>query len=127
MDKNALINQVGMLIVTDPKVDAAHWDGYALIVRYNDGEIARRMSGFRYLDDGSFEAATPQNDEAIGAALDALRQAMRTQDKAPWDACVVRIRRDTRHVKIDFEYDEPQLWDITPQNLNDVVESARPA
>lgn len=126
MDKNALINQVGMLIVTDPAVDAKHWDGYALIVRYNEGNIARRISGFRYLDDGSFEAATPQNEEALTAALDALREATRVEDKAPWDACVVRIRRDTRKVHVDFEYDFPARWDITPQTLNDVVENARP-
>ncbi len=126
MDKNALINQLGMLLVTDPAVDAAYWDGYALIARYGEGAIARRLSGFRYLDDGGFEAATPQNDEAVAAALDALREATRVQDKAPWNACVVRIRRDTRKVHVEFEYDLPARWDITPENLRDVVENARP-
>lgn len=126
MDKNALINQLGMLLVTDPAVDAAYWDGYALIARYGEGAIARRLSGFRYLDDGGFEAATPQNDEAVAAALDALREATRVEGKAPWDACVFQIRRDTRRIHAEFEYENPEQWDVTPQTLASVVERARP-
>lgn len=125
MDKNALINQVGLMIVTDPAVDAEYWDGYALIVRYGDGPVARKLYGFRYLDDGSFEAATPRS-EKLGEALDALREATRVEGKAPWDACVFQIRRDTRRIHAEFEYEHPEQWDVTPQTLASVVERARP-
>lgn len=125
-DRDALIHRIGMLIVTDPVLDATHWDGYALIVRYDEaGTPSQRLSGFGYLDGGGFHAATPGNPE-LSAALDALREAMRTDERAPWDACVVQIRRDTRRVHVDFEYDAPQRWDITPATLEEVAERARP-
>lgn len=126
--KDALIHRIGMLVVTDRVVDAAPWDGYALIVRYDEaGADTRRISGFRYSDGGGFEAATPENP-SLGAALDALRDAMRT-DALPnaWEACVVQIRRDTRRVHVEFEYDDPARWDITPASLAAVAEHARPA
>lgn len=127
MDKNALINQVGMLIVTDPTVDAEYWDGYALIARYGEPMLARRLSGFRYQDDGSFEAATPHDNDALDKAVDALREAMHVPGQARWDAAVFQIRRDTRKIHAEFEYDHPEQWDITPATLVEVVNKARPA
>jgi hypothetical protein len=126
-DRDALVHRIGMLIVTDKGVDAAPWDGYALIVRYDEaGGASRRMAGFRYRDGAGFEAATPGNP-TIGAALDALREGMRGEAQPAWDVCVVQIRRDTRKVHVDFEYDDPRRWDITPATLTDVAERARPA
>lgn len=126
LDKNALLNRIGMLIVADPVVDAGDWDGYALIARYGEANIARRISGFRYRDDGGVEAATPGSAE-LGPALDALREATRVEGRQPWGACVLRIRRDTRKLRVEFEYDAPERWDITPQTLDEVTERARPA
>lgn len=125
LDKNALLNRIGLLIVSDPVVDASDWDGYALIVRYGEPDIARRISGFRYRDGAGFDAATPASTE-LGDALDALREATRVDGKPAWEACVLRIRRDTRKLQADFEYDDPGRWDITPQTLDDIVLRARP-
>lgn len=126
MDRNELIALIGRLLVADPAVSDGLWDGYALIVRYGDGALARRISGFRYTDDAGHAAATPR-DPAIGEAFDALRGATLVPGKAPWEACVLRIRRDTGKINIDFEYDAPEQWDITPETLTGVAERARPA
>lgn len=126
LDKGRLVNRIGLLIVDDPALAADDWDGYALIVRYGDGGIARRISGFRYRDAGGYDAATPESSE-LGDALDALRDATQVPGKARWDACVFRIRSDTRKVHVEFEYDAPERWDITPESLLAVVERARPA
>ena len=126
MDKNALVNRIGLLVVNDPALAVPDWDGYALIVRYGGGGIARRISGFRYRDAGGYDAATPASAE-LGDALDALRDATQVPGEARWDACVFRIRSDTRKVHVEFEYDAPDRWDVTPETLLDVVERARPA
>ena len=124
--RDTLIQRIGRLLVADPVLAVAAWDGYALIARYDEaGTASRRLSGFRYLDDGGFEAATPA-DPALGDALDALREATRVAAQAPWDACVIRLRRDTGKLLVEFEYDNPGRWDIGPGTLHDVVERARP-
>ncbi len=124
-DRDAQLLRVGRLIAADPVLADAAWDGYALIVRYDDAGIDRRVSGFRYIDDGGFEAATPR-DPALGAALDALREATAVEGKAPWDACVVQLRRASGKLHADFEYDDPTRWDIMPATLQQVAECARP-
>jgi hypothetical protein len=123
-DRDALLLRVGRLIASDPVLTGAAWDGYALIVEYGE-DASRRIAGFRYLDGGGFEAATPR-DAALGDALDALREATRIEGEPAWGACVVQLRRDSGRLHADFEYDDPARWAITPQTLSEVAERARP-
>lgn len=124
-DRNELIARIGRLLVADPAVADGLWHGYALIVRYGDGAIARRITGFRYAADGSHQAATPGGD-ALGPAFDDLRDATRVPGKAPWGACVLRLWRDGGRMTVEFEYDAPEQWDITPATLARVAQQAKP-
>ncbi|GGK15536.1 hypothetical protein [Luteimonas terricola] len=125
LDRNELIARIGRLLVADPAVSDGEWHGYALIVRYGDGAIARRMTGFRYAADGGHEGATPSND-ALGPAFDDLRDATRIPGKEPWGACVLRLWRDSGRMAAEFEYDTPEQWEITPATLAEVAGRARP-
>lgn len=124
MDNNARIMEIGRLIAGDRNVDAAAWDGYALIAVYADG--SRKLAGFRYRDGAAPEAATPEATTQLGEHLDALRAGTQVAGKAPWTACVVRIRRDTGRIALDFDYDTPTQWEIGPDTLAAVAERARP-
>lgn len=121
--KDALVHEIGRLIAEDDRANTRPWQAYALIVAYDDN--MRRFNGFAYDGDGGYAAATP-TPEPLGDALDALREATRVDGKAPWQACVVRLVRDTRRITLEFEYDDAARWDITPQTLDAVAESARP-
>jgi hypothetical protein len=125
LDRNALIAKIGRLLVADPAVSDGLWHGYALIVRYGDGAIARRLGGFRYDAEGHHEGATPE-DAALGPAFDALRDATRLPGKEPWQACVLRLWRDGGRMTVEFDYDTPEQWDITPATLAGVAARARP-
>ena len=123
-DRDALVHAVGQAIVADPAVSDGAFDGYALVVAY-DGDT-RRLSGFRYTDGAEPVAATPRSP-ALESALDALRDATRVDDRAPWDACVVRIERPSNRITIEFAYgDDAARWAITPAQLAEVAERARP-
>ena len=125
LDRNELIARIGRLLVADPAVSDGEWQGYALIVRYGDGALARRMTGFRYDADGAYAAATPDVD-ALGPAFDNLRDATRVPGKDPWGACILRLWRATGRLAVEFEYDAPEQWDITPATLADIAARARP-
>ena len=123
MDSNDLIMQIGRKIVSDPKVDAQPWDGYALIASYD--EDRRVLSGFRYRDGQPPEAATPESRE-LGDDCDALREATCVDGKDPWGACVIRIVSATGKITADFAYEAADQWDIGPATLAEVSERARP-
>lgn len=125
-DRNELIARIGRLLAADPAVSDGQWHGYALIVRYGDGAVARRMTGFRYDANGAYAAATP-DAAALGPAFDDLREATRVRGKEPWGACVLRLWRETGRLAVEFEYDAPERWDVTPATLAEVVARAAPA
>src|SRR5690606_19033755 len=126
LDRNELIARIGKLLVADPAVSDGGWQGYALIVRYGDGTLARRMTGFPYAADSGHAAATP-DDDTLGPAFDDLREATRLPGREPWGACIVRLWRDSGRMAVEFDYDTPEQWDISPTTLTEVAARARPS
>ena len=120
--RDALVHEIGALLVNDDKVAAQPWDAYALVARFGDGRL--QISGFAY-EGAQWRLATP-GDANLPRKLMALREATREPDKAPWDACVVRIVRETQKIRIEFEYEHPERWDVAPATLDEVAERARP-
>lgn len=121
-DQDSLVHELGNLVVRDEQVSAQPWEGYALVARFDDDRL--QLGGFAYQGDAILPA-TPK-DAGIPGRLQALREAMRQHGRAPWGACVLRIDRATKKVRIEFEYDHPERWKITPETLAEVSERARP-
>lgn len=69
--------------------------------------------------------ATPASFE-IEDLLDGLRQATQVEGKAPWRACIVKLDRVSAKVTVDFEYDHPEQWGVTPATAARIAEPARP-
>ncbi len=122
MDKNALIHELGAAILNNPKVAGHPWQRYALVARLDAQQS--KLNGFAYDALGAYQPVTPKGIE-VHDKLAALREATRVDGKQPWGACVVRIDRATQKITVDFEYDHPERWDVTPQNVAEVAERAR--
>lgn len=118
--RDAMVHAVGASIVRDPRVSAQPWDGYALIARFDGDRI--QLNGFAY-DADAPRPATPRGPE-VANRLKALREAMREPGKPAWGACIVRIVRETQKINIEFEYDHPEAWDVTPDNAQQLAQRA---
>ncbi|MFZ5662502.1 MAG: hypothetical protein ACOY9B_07320 [Pseudomonadota bacterium] len=117
-----ILASIAERLATDPKVNAAPWDQYALVAWYGDG--VSKLNGFRYRGDAPGEPATPASFE-IEDLLDDLRAATQVEGKRPWRACVVRLDRADGKVTVDFEYERPEVWEVTPATVRRVAERAR--
>ncbi|HEY5809626.1 MAG TPA: hypothetical protein VIT67_16745 [Povalibacter sp.] len=122
MDKDALIHELGALIVGNPKVAAASWDRYALVVRIDSGQS--KLHGFAHTN-GNYQPVTPTGF-ALHDTLAKLRAATHIEGKDPWGACVIRIDRSSGKIRVEFEYDAPERWTVTPQNAQQIAERALP-
>lgn len=123
MDKDALIVEIGRLIVADAKVAAQPWDRYALVAWYGDG--VSKLNGFRYVGEEAGQPATPATPE-LEDRLDELRDATQVDGKAPWHACVFRLDHRTGKATVDFEYENPERWHVTPATAAEIAQRARP-
>lgn len=126
VDRDALVRGIGELLLRDIATAGHDLDGYALIADYSDG--ARRLSGFGYREGQAPVSATPKNEvDLIGARLDELREATQTEGKAPWEVCVIQLRRAGGRLHVEFVYEDAARWRVMPETLDEVAERARPA
>ena len=115
MDRDALIHRLAETIAGDSALLLDGWRHLVLVSHIDDD--TPDMTGFCYTDGGRAVPVSPK-DFAIFDVLDELRVAMAEADgRKPWIAALFRIDRATGKFAVEFEYDQPERWIVTPDNV----------
>jgi hypothetical protein len=85
------------------------------------------MTGFCYTSDGRAVPVSP-TDFDIFDVIEQLRDAMVEVDaKKPWVAALFRIDRESGKLTAEYEYDRPERWAVTPENVKTRAREFAPA
>jgi len=115
MDRDALIHRLAERIAGNKSLLLDGWT-HLVLVSHVDADTAD-MTGFCYTDDGRAVPVSPK-DFSIFDVLEELRAVMAEADgKKPWTAVLFRIERATGKFAMEFEYDQPERWAVTPANV----------
>lgn len=120
---DAALHALGQRVLADPNYAGRDWRGIALVIEIGD---RRRMTGYVY-DADDWEAETP-NDFDVLEDAEALAAAMDGGD-GRWRRCLLQIKRaegGAPELKAAFDYDGTADWNVTPANVNEMVETLRP-
>lgn len=123
----ALISAVGEMIVEDKAMQRAPWQSLALAVTLdNDGN--EEMSGYRYLEDGSFEAGSPDEFGDILDKLLELKAEMAADGDGSFQQCLIHIIKPEYKIRIQFEFDNPKRWwpKTVGVDMSEFAEALRP-
>ena len=125
MDRDTLIQRLADTIAGD---GALLLDGWTHLVLVSQIEAdTPDLTGFCYIGDGRAVPVSPK-DFGIFDALEQLRKEMAKADgKKPWIAALFRIERKTGKFAVQFEYDEPERWIVTPDNVTARAREFAPA
>jgi len=122
---NEEVVELGKLVATHEAYEGLAWDGISLVGDFAGGQ--RSMFGYVYLSDGDWEAKLPRDrSRSVMKGLRRLYETMEEKNGKPWQQCLLQINRQSMKVNIQFEYDNPQRWSVTPANLEQMVETLRP-
>ena len=125
MDRDALIHCLAETIAGDKGLLLDGWTHLVLVSHIDAG--TPDMTGFCYTSDGRAVPVSPK-DFSVFDALEQLRAAMaKTDGKQPWTAALFRIERATGKFAMEFEYDEPERWAVTPDNVKARAREFAPA
>jgi hypothetical protein len=124
MNKDKLVHEIGAMLLEDPEIASEPWQHLVMIAQIQDSRS--QLNGFAYEVDGQVTVTSPDNFDIIDKFA-ALREMMRKEEGEPWQACLVRIDRLSGKISIEFEYDRPEKWLITPANSQKLAEALRPA
>ncbi|HXJ88527.1 MAG TPA: hypothetical protein VMS18_17030 [Candidatus Binatia bacterium] len=121
--KDSLVHKIGAMLMEDPHLSARPWRHLVIVAQILPNST--KVNGFAYEEAGKPMPTGPRNLEILKVFRD-LREAMREPGKEPWQACLVRIDSLSRDISIDFEYDHPEKWLISPATVKQMGEMLRP-
>ena len=107
-----LIHDIGSLIVTSEKYQD-DWESLSIVGSFRDGE--RSQYGYVYTSDGDWEGRT--------GGIPTLKLMKRLNDEMAeatgkrWYRCLVQIKRADMDMNIQFEYDDPDRWSVSPATV----------
>jgi hypothetical protein len=124
MNKDNLVHEIGMMLMSDPDISSSVWRHLVMVAQVM--QTSTKVNGFTYDETGEATPASPDNFAVFDKFKD-LREAMREPGRDPWKAALVRIDRASLKISIDFEYDRPEKWLISPATVKKMAEVLRPA
>lgn len=116
-----LVQEVGGLLLDDPAFADHVWDGLAAVMSFGKA----RTSVYAYRFHGEAEPVFLEVEHELYDLLVKLREEM-TKGRRPWQSCLIQITQPDLGIEIDFDYDDPDRWKITPANMNGMIEEIRP-
>ena len=115
MDRDTLIHRLAETIADDQVLLLDGWTHLVLVSRIEAD--TPDLTGFCYTADGRAVSVAPK-DFGIFDVLEQLREEMAEADgKKPWIAALLRIERATGKLAMEFEYNQPERWIVTPDNV----------
>ena len=117
--RDDLVHEIGAMLLQDPKISSRSWQHLVIVAQLRD--LSTKVNGFAYQNTGEAVPTSPSNPK-VPDKFRELRDAMGEQ----WKACLVRID-DTKKISIDFEYDHPEKWLISPATVKQMAEILRPS
>ncbi|HFA59728.1 MAG TPA: hypothetical protein ENJ83_03455 [Rhodospirillales bacterium] len=107
----SLIGKLIEIILDDVELVNNEWDSAIFVAVLGQ---PNSVFGFRYLGDEA-HPTTPVTVELL-ELLGELQKATSDEDHSPWGACLILLDRKTGDFDIDFEYENPEKWQLRPSN-----------
>lgn len=116
-----LVLTLGRLVATHPAYDGVDWAYIALVATFTKRH--RSVFGYVFLTDGRWESTLPRDPQrSVMHAFRSLHDTMAARDGTRWLQCLLEVSRQDQTVAVQFEYDDPNRWVVTPATLRQVVE-----
>lgn len=105
---NSLIFKIGEMIVEDPEFQDDAWTGIGLVASLNDE--SNGFMGYSYLDNGTYEAASPVRFGDILDVLRELKEHMRENGEGAFVQCLIHITKPDYDLRVQFEHTDTERW-----------------
>jgi hypothetical protein len=120
-----LMGAIAREIVNSTELRGVDWVEVSAIFAFDSDGDVNESYGYAYDVNGQAHAAAFLYDD-IEREVKAYREWLRKPGDKGLIKMLFQFNKVTRRVNADFEYDNPLRWQVTPNNLDTVVEELRP-
>ncbi|OCJ04554.1 hypothetical protein A6U86_30025 [Rhizobium sp. AC27/96] len=112
-------------MVNSGELDTIDWVEVSAIFGIDaDGDVVESY-GYAYDRSGKPHAVAFLTD-AVEREVKSYREWLREEHRGDFIKMLFQFNRESRRFNADFEYDNPRRWQVTPRNLETIVEELRP-
>ena len=124
--KDETLIEIAGLFLRCKKVEENPWTEFVFVFEFGEGHISN--SGFLYNGEKVRPATASIEDEQLllDNTLEQLREEIYQQCGDKFNQLLFQMENETKRFKIDFEFDDPKRWTITPSNMFEMREKLRP-
>ena len=120
-----LLGHIAKSIIGTGELEALNWSEFTLVMSFDDDGDVNGTYGYAYLSNGDWEAFAVDAD-AVDPSAKAYREWLTIDGDKGMIKMLFQFNRNTRRVNADFEYENPKRWQVTPANIDKIVEELRP-
>lgn len=119
------MNEIAGEIAGSSELDGIDWVEISAIFSIDaDGDV-NESYGYAY-DRGGQAHAVAFLVDPVTDAVERYREWLRQNGDKGFIKMLFQFNRNTRKVHADFEYENPARWQVTPKNIDTIVEELRP-
>lgn len=120
------LHEIAQLVLQCEDVLSFQWTELVFVFELGEGYVSN--SGFLYDAEEITPASASIEDEQLllDNTLEQLREDIYQQCGEKFNQLLFQIENKTKRFKIDFEFDDPKRWAITPSNMFEMREKLRP-
>jgi hypothetical protein len=120
-----LMGAIAREIVNSGELDGIDWVEVAAVFSLDSQGDVNESYGYAYDAQGQAHAAAFLMGP-VEREVRAYSEWLRQKDGKGIIKMLFQFNRQTRRVNADFEYNDPLRWQITPKNLDAMIEALRP-
>ncbi len=120
-----LMGNIARGIFDDSSLQGVEWDELSVVFSFEDDGFCSGNFGYAYTKHGK-ETAFAVDSMEVEKVAESYREWLRQEGDKGFIKMLFQFNRVTRKVNADFEYDDPSRWQVTPKNLDRMIEELRP-
>ena len=120
------VYEIASLIFKADDLNENEWDLATIVYDVGDGHTAN--SGFLYKNDATqpISAGITGDRLSLKTKIFDFRNEILIKTGKKFRQLLIQVENETNRIKIDFEFDDPHRWTITPGKLKEMREALRP-
>ena len=123
-DVSDLYQELGSAVLTDPSVEWNQWTKAALVFSI-DAEGNHAIRGYLF-SDLEWQGFLPETHiDAINTLLLQIREVIADGTTGLWASALIQFNLVEIDMMVNFDYDDPDRWRVTPTNIDEMIEEIR--
>ncbi|MEJ6402699.1 hypothetical protein [Yoonia sp. 2307UL14-13] len=122
---NELFERLIKISLSEKEVNSDKWDGLSIIFNV-DASGAEEVKGYLFEEEAWSGFLPDSNLPDLVLTLRSLREALKGDARDGWASGLFKIDLREMDVDLEVDYDNPQRWAMTPDNMDTMIEQIRP-